>query len=210
MCTSSALRVGLPPGHARRTSVPRPTTAPNRSTRAAASARSTGDSVTHRPRWRSNPSPSTVGADTAWPARAARVATRARRSSSAAGRPDPVLEGIDGGRGGEAFPHQEEPGGADGSEAFEARPLLRASEEGRHRYGAAHSPQREGKEPVFPPGYGEVTSTLRSLTIRGARTTPRPPPTHEVPRSPAHVDPERTPAHVAPRSEAEVLAGSEA
>ena len=34
--------------------------------------------------------------------------------------PDPVLEGIDGGRGGEAFPHQEEPGRTDGSEAFES------------------------------------------------------------------------------------------
>ena len=50
MCTSSALRVGLPPGHARRTSVSRPTTALNRSISAAASARSTGDSVTQRPR----------------------------------------------------------------------------------------------------------------------------------------------------------------
>ena len=80
-----AFQLGLPPGHARRTSVSRPTTAPNRSTSAAARARSTDDSVTQCPRWRRSPSESTVGTVTAWPARAASVATRARRSSSAAG-----------------------------------------------------------------------------------------------------------------------------
>ena len=120
MCTSSAFRVGLPPGHARRTSVSRPTTAPNRSTSAAASARSTGDSVTHRPRWRSSPSPSTVGADTAWPARGGEGGDARPEVVLGRREPDPVLEGIDGGRSGEAFPHQEEPGRTDGSEAFES------------------------------------------------------------------------------------------
>ncbi len=41
---------GAAPGHARRTSVSRPTTALYRSMSAAASARSTGERVTHRPR----------------------------------------------------------------------------------------------------------------------------------------------------------------
>ena len=86
MCTSSALRVGVPPGHARRTSVSRPTTALNRSISAAASARSTGDNVTHRPLNRNRPSSSTVGTASDLPARPASVDTRTRRSSSAAGR----------------------------------------------------------------------------------------------------------------------------
>ena len=119
MCTSSALRVGLPPGHARRTSVSRPTTALNRSTSAAASA------ALHR---RQGDPPSTIAEQAVVidrrrhrlrPARDASVATLHPQVVLGRRQADPVLEGIDGLGGGEVLAHQQEPRRPGGPEPFQ-------------------------------------------------------------------------------------------
>jgi hypothetical protein len=116
---SSAFRVGLPPGHARRTRCRGPPP-PRTGRRAAASGRSTGDNVTHRPRCRSNPSASTVGADIL-PGAAASVATRARRSSSA---PGSRIQSSRGSmeEGAARLADEQQSRRPDGSEAFQAAP----------------------------------------------------------------------------------------
>ncbi len=134
MCTSSALRVGAPDGHARRAISSRPTTAPNRSTRAPASSRSTGDSETHRSRKRSSPSSSISGTGSPLDALASRVATRAAHVPVLGRQADPVLERIDRVRRGGVGPDEQQPGGPGAPELAEMESLFRpANQHDVHR-----------------------------------------------------------------------------
>ncbi len=124
MCTSSAFRVGLPPGHARRTSVSRPTTAPNRSTSAAASARSTGDKRHPAPTMPEQP----VGVDGGCGdglAGTGRERRDARTKVVLGGRQaDPVLERVDRRWGRETLAHEQQPGRTRRPKALQPRLLL--------------------------------------------------------------------------------------